>query len=191
MNDRLLETIRFYFAQSVFCNKCHYKAADRLAKKEVGLTVFTGSVSALTVGVLILKIIGFDEKCQLIIHITSYLGLLATFISLLLQIFNRNDRVQQIFQHKMYAEKYKALRDEYMNLIEETMATSFTEEQIRLKREMLQERYSALGEDAPQTTADDYKQAQISLGIYKIVNEEFSWSDQEIDKFLPKQLKIK
>jgi hypothetical protein len=36
----------------------------------------------------------------------------------------------------------------------------------------------------------DYEQARIVLGISKYNKEEFTWSDSEIDKFLPKQLHI-
>ena len=106
------------------------------------------------------------------------------------ELFNKDDFSREMFYHREYAEKYKSLRDEYMSLIEEIMSNSLSETQLRNRKDMLQVRYSAIGETAPITISQDYKQTQLGLGLTGSANEEFTWADKEIDKFLPKQLRI-
>jgi len=190
MNEKLLASVRFYFAQSVFNSRCHFIAMDRLEKKEKKLSIFIGIVSAITIISLILQILGLEKNYQKIINIATYLGLLTTAISLIFEIFNKNDRIKEIFRHKIYAEKYKTLRDKYMGLIEEIMSNSISEDQLRSKRDKFQNNYSRIGEFAPSTESIDYEQTRIGLGISKYNKEEFTWADSEIDKFLPKQLHI-
>ena len=190
MNEKLLANVRFYFAQSVFNSRCHFKAMDRLTKRENTISIFINIISAITIISLILQIFGFESNYQIIIHIAICLGLFSTATSLIVERFNRNDRMQNIFQHKLYAEKYKTLRDEYMSLIADIMSNNIQEEQILIKRDYLQKRYSNLGENAPVTEMADYKKTQEGLGILKEEKEEFTWPDSEIDKFLPTQLRI-
>ena len=190
MNEKLLANARFYFAQSVFTCNCHFKAMDRLEKYEKRLSIFIKIISSLTIVALILQIIGFENNFRCILKIASYLGLFATAGGLICERFSKSERIHKIFQHKMYAEKYKCLRDRYMSLIEEIMSNSFPEDQLRKKRDCLQKRYSCLGENAPATENNDYKQTQKGLGISKDNKEEFTWSDSEINNFLPKQLHI-
>ncbi len=78
-----------------------------------------------------------------------------------------------------------------MGLIEETMSNTISDTELRSKKDDLQKRYSVIGENAPETTGDDYKQAQIGLGLDGNSGEEFTWADKEIDLFLPEQLRLK
>jgi len=190
MNEKLLANVRFYFAQSVFNSRCHFIAMDRLEKKEKRLSIFISIISAMTIISLILQIFGLEKNYQKIINFAAYLGLFTTAVSLIFEMFNKNDRIKEIFQHKIYAEKYKTLRDKYMGLIEEIMSNSASEDKSRNKRDKFQNQYSSIGEFAPSIDNIDYEQARIGLGISKYNKEEFTWADSEIDKFLPKQLHI-
>jgi len=190
MNSQLLANTRHYFAQTVFNTHCHYKAYDRLQKKKNCVSNFVAVISAVTLFLLILQIIGLEQKWQFLLNILSFVGLLLTGASLIFELFNKDDYIQEMYYHRTYAEKYKSLRDEYMSLIEEIMSNAFSKEYLRSKKNTLQIRYSNIGETAPTTTYEDYKQAQIGLGLAGRTDEEFTWSDEEIDKFLPKQLKI-
>jgi cell division protein FtsL len=190
MNEKLLASIRFYFAQSVFNTNCHFKAYNRLVKNKKRISNFVKFIAAGTLLLLILQIIGLEHHCQSLLNILAFIGILFTGVSLVFEIFNKEDVSPQIFQQKMYAEKYKSLRDEYMGLIEEIMSNSLSEELLRIKRDNLQKRYSAFGENAPQTIKEDYKQTQLGLGLEGSNGEEFTWSDKEIDKFLPDQLRL-
>jgi hypothetical protein len=193
MNEKLLASIRFYFAQCVFTAKCHFKAYDRLIRKKNSLSRIVKTVSIGTLFVLIFQIIGLQKQYQELLNILAYVGLLLTGTSLAFEVFNKDDLAQNILQHKKYAENYNRLRDICMALIEETMSNALTDEKTREKRDDLQKNYNELGEDSPQTTGEDYIQAQVGLGIDKKSEkngEEFTWSDEEIDKFLPNQLRL-
>ena len=191
MNDKLLANTRHYFAQSVFNTSCHYNANTRLLKKKKQLSNIVVSFSAITLIVLILQVVGLESKNQSLLNILAYIGMLITGVSLIFEMYNKDDKSHEIFQHKVYAEKYKTLRDEYMSLIEEIMSNSTTETELIIKKDNLQKRYSAIGENSPETTNDDYKQAQIGLGLNGNSGEEFTWADKEIDIFLPEQLRLK
>lgn len=191
MNDKLLANIRFYFAQSVFNSNCHFKAYNRLTKRKNQLSNFVVTLSAITLILLILQVIGLEQKNQSLLNVLAFIGMLITGTSIVFEMFNKDDKSQEIFQHKMYAEKYKNLRDEYMGLIEETMSNTISDSELRSKKDDLQKRYSVIGANAPETTGEDYKQAQIGLGLDGNSGEEFTWADKEIDLFLPEQLRLK
>lgn len=191
MNDKLLAKVRFYFAQSVFMNKIHYKAFDAIKKRKNRNSKFVLGCSAMTIVLLILQVIGLECDNDVIIKIVTYVGLLITCITTIMELYNKEDLTFSMYQHRNVAEKYKGLRDEYMSLIEEIMSNSIPESEVRIKKDNLQKRYSAIGENAPETTGEDYKQAQIALGLNGNSGEEFTWADKEIDLFLPVQLRLK
>jgi hypothetical protein len=190
MNDKLLANVRFYFAQSVFMNSIHYKAFGNIKKRKNVLSKTVLWCASITIVLLILQVVGLENNNDTIIKIVTYVGLLLTAITTVLEIFNKDDLSLLMFQHKNIAEKYKTLRDEYMSLIEEIMSNNLDEEKIREKKDKLQKRYSEIGENAPETNFDNYKEAQLGLGLDGNSGEEFTWADKEIDKFLPEQLRL-
>ena len=65
-----------------------------------------------------------------------------------------------------------------------------SETSLRKERDRLQITYSSIGESSPTTTRKDYSKAQKSLGLGNNSDEEFTWSKEEINKFLPSELRI-
>jgi len=191
MNEKLLAIIRFYFAQSVFNSNCHFKAYNRINGKIKITSKIVASFSAITLILLILQIVGLEQKCQSLLNILAYIGMLLTGITLVFEIFNKEDMSFQMFQHKVFAEKYKSLRDEYMSLIEDVMSNTTSEKKQRKRHLKLQKKYSQIGENAPETNTEDYESSQKSLGLVGNSDEEFTWSDKEIDLFLPEKLRLK
>lgn len=56
---------------------------------------------------------------------------------------------------------------------------------------MLQNEYQTICDLSSQTEPSDYDSAQIKLNIKGLVKgEEFTWTDEEIDRFLPKELRL-
>jgi len=190
MNENLLATVRFYFAQSVFLTTCHYKAHNRLEKIQDRNRLIVMIISGTTLILIILRMIGLEIDLQEILEILSYCGLLLTGSSLLFTMFNKEDKSELKNQHKNIAEEYKDLRDKYMGLIEEIMSASGNDADLRGKRDKFQKAYSFIGKYAPSTTYEDYTEAQKSLGLNGQNDEEFTWSDNEIDRFLPKNLRL-
>lgn len=190
MNDKLLASARFYFAQSVFMTTCHYKAYSRLGKRVRRNKNIVLIISSCTVIVLILQIIGLEKNIQALFNILAFVGLLLTGSSLIFSLISKEDLSIIMCSHKSVAENYKRLRDNFMCLIEEIMSNAYSEKILRERRDILQDQYSGQGEFAPETTYADYSSAQKGLGISKNSNEEFTWSDSEIDKFLPEKLRL-
>jgi hypothetical protein len=60
------------------------------------------------------------------------------------------------------------------------------------RRDALQSEYQIICDLSPQTSPEDYREAQKKLNKRGVVDgEELTWSDEEIDRFLPKELRLK
>jgi hypothetical protein len=189
MNEKLLANVRFYFAQSVFMTSCHYKAYERLNRKKSFNSNLTIFLSAVTILLLVLQIVGLQSRLSGLLIVVAFVGLLLTGSSLVFELMNKEDITFSMIQHKIFAEKYKTLRDNYMSLIEDIMDNDNIE-LLKTRRDNLQNKYSMIGEHAPSTNYKDYIAAKKNLGLPENQNEEFTWTDNEIDKFLPRSLKL-
>lgn len=99
---------------------------------------------------------------------------------------------QQMIMHKSSALKYMGLRDCYRSLITDIMNENITTESILSKRDLLQHEYQVISDLSPQTKNKEYKEAQKRLNKKGVAaGEEFTWSDDEIDRFLPETLRFK
>ena len=190
MNSTLLSNVRFYFAQSVFNTTCHRKSYDKLDQKKNFISKMVFGFSAVTIVLLILQVIGLEKDYKSLLVTVAFVGLLLTGGSLLFELLFKDDLASQMYSHKNSAEKYKALRDEYMSLIEEIMSGNIKEDILRSKKDSLRMRYTYIGENAPSTSVEDYNKAQKALGIAENSDEEFTWSNSEIDRFLPQELRL-
>lgn len=190
MNKYLLANVRFYFAQSVFMNNCHYKAYGRLEKRKNQISNIVKTFSIITIILLILQIIGLENGLESLINVSAFVGLVLTGASLVFELINKEDLSILMYQQKDTAEKYKTLRDKYMSLIEEIMSNTTGNNSLKKKRNKLLKKYSAIGEYSPVTSYKDYTETQKSLGLKINTDEEFTWGNNEIDKFLPKELRL-
>lgn len=195
MNHLFLSTTKYFFAQCVFMNSIHYKAHNRLQKRQDLYRIFTLCISGATLIVLILKNVAFEMDCkpQLAISflkVLSYVGLILTAASLLFTMFHKEDISELKINHRLAAENYKELRDSYLLLIEEIASNAINEQELRKKSQKYQERYSNIGKYSPTTTYADYKETQNALGLGSNSDEEFTWTDDEINRFLPQTLRV-
>jgi len=143
-----------------------------------------------TILLLILQVVGLENNYSSLISIVAFVGLVLTGASLVFELINKEDLSILMYQQQSTEEKYKSLRDRYMSLIEEIMSNTTDEKTLKIKRDKLLKKYSAIGEYAPVTDYKDYVAAQKSLGLKGNSDEEFTWSNKEIDKFLPKELRL-
>ncbi len=190
MNKYLLANIRFYFAQSVFMNNCHYKAYNRLEKRKSLNSKIVFVFSGITIILLVLQIIGLQNDYSPLISVSAFVGLILTGASLVFGLISKEDLSLLMYQQKNTAEKYKMLRDSYMSLIEEIMSNTTDESLLKERRDNLLVKYGSIGEFSPATDYEDYKAAQKALGLSENTDEEFTWSNAEIDKFLPQELRL-
>jgi len=189
MNKKLLSKIRFYFAQCVFMNSIHYKACSRIDKKIERNRIIVVAIASITLLVIIIRMIAYEFEFDKFLSVLTFLGMLCTCAALMYSYFNKEDISIIKCQHKIAAENYKDLRDRLMSLIEEVMSIK-NENEIRIKFKELLFRYGMIGKTAPSTTSTDYSDSQKGLGIGINDDEEFTWSDNEIDRFLPNELRL-
>jgi hypothetical protein len=76
------------------------------------------------------------------------------------------------------------LRESYLSLLTDIAAGDTDLTSIRRRRDDIQDKLAAIYRGAPHTTGAAYGQAQVALKE----NEEYTFSDGEIDAFLPKSL---
>ena len=191
INDNHMEYIlgetRFYFAQCVFNVKVHYSAHDRIAKARSCKQWIAGAISVGTIVLLVFNIIAWECSCQTILSIVSFAGLVLTAASLSFEVFNRQDLTELMCCHKQAAQDYMSLRDQFMDLIRQIKEGGNLEDVSKQVQVCLRD-YSKLGAYALPTTWKDYVSAQKKLGLYRN-DEQFTWTSQQIDKFLPIELR--
>ena len=194
MNQLLLSPTRHFFAQCVFMNSIHYKAYNRLQKRQNLYKNITAWISGSTLVLIILEVIAFQvfsekEILNAILSILSYVGLILTAVSLLFTMFHKEDISEIKINHRLAAETYKELRDSYLLLIEDIASNESDLSELRKKSSEYQKQYSSIGKYSPTTTYEDYQATQKGLGLNGNSDEEFTWSDEEINRFLPEKLR--
>jgi len=84
------------------------------------------------------------------------------------------------------------LRDNYRLLIADIMDESISKKMIINRRNSLQHQYQVISDLSPQTGSTEYNEAQRRLNKRgNVEGEQFTWSDEEIDRFLPEELRLK
>ena len=185
MDLKSLAATRFQFAQSVFNHKIQEKAADRKYEYAKWFKVIQLILTLLVITVLVAQAAGFNNS------FISLVGIISAGIEIAFIIIDLTYGFEkQAASHKSYALKYLELRNKYQALIADTMAVKGSSPTNNARREALSEAYNMLS-DAPQTTPADYVQAQRALGTAGVSGgEQYTWSDKEINKFLPPQLRF-
>ncbi|WP_342545528.1 SLATT domain-containing protein [Lysinibacillus sp. FSL K6-4013] len=175
--NKLMSQIRECYGRVAYTQKTHDISAVLLEKKETRYKTVQLILSTLVAGAFLIVLLG-DGK------ITTWVG---TFISLLLLVvttimrefdFDGNSK-----KHRNVAQTLWVIREDYISLIADMDSMSI--EEIRNARDELQLRTSEIYSNAPITSAKAYKKAQSALKV----NEELTFSDQEIDFMLPKHLR--
>lgn len=194
MNQLLLSITKHFFAQCVFMNNIHYKAYNRLSKRQDLYRNITYIISGTTLLIIVAEIITvrafFEmELLNTILSVLSYCGLVLTATSLLFTMFQKEDISEIKINHRLAAESYKDLRDSYIQFIEKILSGADDEKELRKESKNLQIQYSNIGKYSPTTTYEDYSAAQQGLGLDGNTDEEFTWSDEEINRFLPQKLR--
>lgn len=182
-----LSIIRQTFANAVFTHKVQEVAAEINQKRALYIKIYNIIIVAI---VLILLVIQSSSPTE---RIFSYIGAGVTvgeIIFLIIQLsFNFE---QQMILNKNSALKYMQLRDKYILLIADLANEKITNDELISRRNLLQSEYQIISDLAPQTGPEEYKEAQYRLNKKGVVSgEQFTWSDEEIDRFLPENLRLK
>ncbi len=183
--DRInLSTVRQSFAQCVFNHKVHECAVEEKNKYSLWIKISNIVLVSLALIFVIIQIKNPTE-----IHI-SYIASSITIVEvlfLIIQLFFNFDN--QAIQHKNSALSYLELRDEYKIFICDII-NEIPKNSIISKRDLLQDKYKTITKLSPQTNSSNYKEAQKKLLGQTESDEQYTWSDKEIDRFLTDELKI-
>jgi hypothetical protein len=182
-NTPLEAQLRECFGRVVYSTKAHEKSADACTSRLAWIKGFQIVLAALTTGGLLVAVFG-DPK------VSQVATILSTVVSTLLLAINSYmkdvDPGQQAEKHKKTASALWNVRESYLSLLADLRSGAVTGEEARKKRDELQAHLVEVYAAAPRTTRKSYLEA--SEGLKN--QEELTFRDEEIDKFLPAALRV-
>ena len=171
--------LRECFGRVAYSHKTHEKQADAVLDKLGRWKMVQLIVSIVVTGALIVNIFGTNTLTKIAV----------TVLSAILTFFNsylKNYDLGQIAQkHKDAADKLWNIRESYISLLADIVAKNISVTEIVKRRDDLQKSLSTVYSSAPRTNSSSYKKAQSALQS----NEDLTFSEAEIDAFLPECLK--
>jgi hypothetical protein len=181
MNKNNLQVVRESFGKVVYTHKTHEKDAEIWSCRSHLIKWINIFLTALTSGTLVST---FFNDQSVLIYISSGLSFLVLFF-LIFQISFRPE--EMVEKHKNIAKELWYIKEKYLSLISDIMSESITDEEAIERRDYLINEIRMIYKFSPGTTSGAYKKARKVLKI----DEESTFSDEEIDMFLPTELKQK
>lgn len=176
--DPLEDQVRESFGRVVYTHKTHEKMADRCAATLRRYKLAQIAVSVLTASGA-LSIIVVDAEWLKVA--TAALSIVGLWISGYMKGFDPGGTAQK---HRDTAASLWSVRESYQSLLTDIRRGGLTADQAAERRDALQEELAAIYKGAPQTNDKAYGDAQTALKQL----EDMTFSDSEIDAFLPSSL---
>ncbi len=171
--------LRESFGRVVYSHKTHEKCADILLERLSTIKFWQIILSAVTTGGFISAILGAGK-------IGAVLGVVVSTALLVLNAYTKNYDLGELAQkHKQAANDIWLIREKYLSLITDLSMGEKPLESLQGERDDLIEDLHSVYTGAPSTTFQAYKKAQEALKQ----NEDMTFSDEEIDAFLPNELR--
>lgn len=177
---RVLEAqLRECFGRVVYSHKTHEKCADILLSRLSAIKLWQIILSAITTGGFIAAVFGAGR-------IGAVVGVLVSTVLLVLNAHTKNYDLGELAQkHKQAANDLWLIREKYLSMITDLVIGEKALGKLQEERDTLLEELHSVYSGAPSTTFQAYKKAREALKTY----EDMTFTDQEIDAFLPKELK--
>ena len=177
---RILEgQLRECYGRVIYSHKTHEKCADILLSRFARIKLWQIILSAITTAGFIGSVFGAG-KIGAVIGVIVSTGLLA------LNAYTKNYDLGELAQkHKQAANDLWIIREQYLSLLVDLAMREKPIEALQSHRDVLVEQLHIAYSSAPSTTSDAYKEAQEALQH----RQDMTFSDEEIDAFLPKELK--
>jgi hypothetical protein len=171
--------LRECFGRVVYSHKTHEKCADILLNRWGTIKLWQLILSALTTAGFVAAIFGANT-------LGAVLGVVMSTSLLALNAYTKNyDLGALAQQHKAAASKLWLIREKYLSLLVDLAMGEKPLEELQQERDALLKELHEAYSGAPSTTADAYAKAQYALKT----KEDLTFSDEEIDAFLPSELK--
>jgi hypothetical protein len=171
--------IRECFGRVVYSHKTQEKCADIVLKLHKRLKLLLIIISAIVTTSLLIKLFG-DQEWALMV------GVILSTMLFGLNTYMKDYDLGEISQkHSNAANELWDIRETYLSMLTDIKADQLSINQIISQRDELQKRLFNIYSGSPRTNFKAYKEASKALKI----NEELTFSDKEIDAFLPKELR--
>lgn len=171
--------IRECFGRVVWTHKTHEKCADILNKRQNRIKFWQIALSAITTSGVFIAVFG-EHKV---------IGVASALISLVLTIINtymkKYDLGALAQKHADTAVSVWDIREKYFSLLTDIKSQTIDIVNIKVQRDKLQVELHKHYKGSPRTISKAYIEASKALKEM----EEMTFSDEEIDKFLPRSLK--
>lgn len=171
--------LRECFGRVVYSHKTHEKCADILLSRLSRIKLSQIILSAVTTASFIAAVFGAGR-------IGTLLGILVSTALLALNAYTKNYDLGELSQkHRQAGADLWIIREKYLSLITDLRMGEKPIETLQTERDALLEELHSVYSGAPSTTYQAYRKAQEALKQL----EDMTFSDAEIDAFLPKALK--
>lgn len=171
--------LRECFGRVVYSHKTHEKCADILLSRLSQLKLWQIILSAITTGGFIAAVLGAGQ-------IGAVVGIVVSTVLLVLNAYTKNYDLGALAQkHRQAGVELWLVREKYLSLITDLRMGEKPIETLQMERDEMLEQLHAVYSGAPSTTYQAYRKAQEALKKF----EDMTFSDEEIDAFLPKELR--
>ena len=172
--------IRECFGRVVYTHKTHEKCADLLLSQWNKIKLWQIILSAITTGGFIASVFGAGTPGAII-------GVVVSTCLLVLNAYTKNYDLGELAQkHKQSASDIWLIREQYLSLLTDLKTGMKQPDSIIQLRDDLLTKLHGVYSGAPSTTYAAYKKAQQALQQLG----DMTFSESEIDAFLPAQLRI-
>lgn len=176
----LVAEIRESFGRVAYTHKTHEKAADIKRKRDSTMRITQIVVSSLTTAGVFAVLISNQWWLKVC---TAVVAALMSFLTTYAKNFREAEGAKE---HQAAASRLWLIREQYVSLLTDLQGGSITVAEAREVRDDLQKRLAEIYETAPRTNGSAYKEAQRALQV----SQELTFSDSEIDAFLPGPLRL-
>ena len=177
---RIIEgQLRECYGRVVYSHKTHEKCADILLSRLTRIKLWQIILSAITTAGFLGAIFGAGQ-------IGAALGMIVSTALLVLNSYTKNYDLGELAQkHKQAANDIWIIREKYLSLLVDLAIKEKPLDALHQQRDELVEQLHTVYSGAPSTTFQAYKKAQEALKNL----EEMTFTDTEIDAFLPIELR--
>lgn len=173
-----LQVIREAFGRVLYTHKTHEKDRERLARMGTISKWVSIGLNGLTFGGVVATV-GTKDTFWLVA------SLILSTLSAGFAIFQMSfDPLKKAAGHRSAAKQLLGIRNQYLYLMADIVEGGLTRDQVRERRDQLEKESVDAYSIAPDTSPSAYKSAQHSLQV----NEDMTFSDIELNRFLPKSL---
>ena len=176
--NSLESQLREMYGRAAYTHKTHEKMADGYIQRYRVIKTVEIWLSAMAASSLLLAVFG-DLRAGTILG-----AVLSTILLGFTLYFKEASLGEQAQKHTVVASKLWGVREALLSLLVD-MSDGRVLEEVRAERDRLNERLEDIYKGAPRTDAAAYARAQTALKDA----EELYFSDAELDKLLPKELR--